>query len=104
MTTRTIIFTDEFTDCPGGRLRIHGDYSGEEFREKLLEPALAEFEHVVIDLDGVIGFPASFVDEAFGTLIDKYGADVVRSKLEFRCTDNPFALQSITEIISQHAA
>ena len=37
---KMIYFTKDFTDTPGGRYKRHGDYSGEQFREDILEPAL----------------------------------------------------------------
>ena len=104
MKTRTINFVKMFTDCPGGRLRIHGDFSGQQFREDILEPALESGDMIEINLDGVLGFPASFIDEAFGVLVDKFGLEKVRSQIKLLCSDNPFALQSISEIMDHHAA
>ena len=62
----------EFTTAPGGRYRKDGEKSGEEFRDELLLPAvlaaLEEGKTVTIDLDGVIGYGSSFLEEAFGGL------------------------------------
>ena len=104
MKTKTIQFTKEFTDCPGGRARIHGDFSGEQFREDVLEPALARYDRVILDLNGVFSFPASFVDEAFGVLVEKLGLDAVKKQLELKLEDNPIALKSINEAMAGHAA
>jgi hypothetical protein len=74
----------DFTNTPGGRLRTDSDYSGEEFRETILIPKLLEAKrnncYLVIDLDGLHGASASFLNEAFGELILKnprqYGSEM----------------------------
>ena len=60
---------EQFSRTPGGRYKIDGRFSGEEFREKLLEPAIATGQRVTVDFDGVLGLSASFLEEAFGGLI-----------------------------------
>ncbi|MCG8520865.1 MAG: STAS-like domain-containing protein [Pseudomonadales bacterium] len=60
----------EFTEFPGPRYRDLGPYSGEEFREKILVPAIKEHGgNITIDLDGTFGYGSSFLEEAFGGLI-----------------------------------
>ncbi|MBC2887294.1 DUF4325 domain-containing protein [Brucella intermedia] len=68
----------DFTLTPGARYKKHGDFSGEEFRTKLLAPALRR----VINADGVLNvvidtvkrsYLVSFLDEAFGGLIRDEG-------------------------------
>lgn len=62
----------EFTKFPGPRYSKLGSYSGEEFRDKYLIPAMAHgAEDLVVDLDGVFGFGSSFLEEAFGGLVRK---------------------------------
>jgi STAS-like domain of unknown function (DUF4325) len=102
MNTRTINFVEEFTDCPGGRKIIHGEWSGEEFREKFLKPALRDYEKVVINMDGAVGFPSSFIDEAFGLLAEELGYDKVVSKLEIRLSDDDMAFQEIQDVLRAH--
>jgi STAS-like domain of unknown function (DUF4325) len=97
-------FISIFTDCPGGRLEIHGDHSGQAFREKVLKPALLENDHVVLDLDGAVGFPSSFIDEVFGLLAQEIGYDKLKAKLEIRLTDDPLALKEIEECMLAHRA
>lgn len=69
----TIRVDRDFTRYPGPRYRKDGPFSGEEFRERLLEPALrkavAEREDLVVVLDGVAGYGSSFLDEAFAGLL-----------------------------------
>ncbi len=104
MSTRIINFATEFTDCPGGRARINGEYSGEEFRVDVLKPALEQSDRVVLNLNGVFSFPASFVDEAFGVLVEELGLDEVRRKLTIQFDDNPVAKKAIFEAMEGHAA
>ena len=104
MSTCIINFATDFTDCPGGRARINGDYSGEEFRVDVLKPALERADRVVLNLEGVFSFPASFVDEAFGVLVAELGLDLVKRKLMIRCEDNPIAKKAILEAMEGHAA
>jgi hypothetical protein len=102
MKIRRIEFAREFTDCPGGRFRKYGEFSGEEFRESLLLPALTENDRVIVQMDGVLGFPASFLDEAFGILTEKIGRDAIKNKLTIELTDNRVALAEIADCIEKH--
>lgn len=62
----------DFSPTPGARYRTDGPFSGEAFRTEVLTPrVLRAFESgtvVVVRLDGAIGFPSSFLEEAFGGL------------------------------------
>jgi hypothetical protein len=102
MTETQINFIEGFTDCPGGRLKIHGDYSGEEFRTAILKPALDRFDRVTLNLDGAVGFPSSFIDEVFGTLSREIGYDALQSKLIIILTDDPLALKEIHNCMLAH--
>jgi hypothetical protein len=62
-----------FSRSPAGRFRTDGPYSGERFRDELLWPALKGSENVEVDLQGVLSCGSSFLDEAFGGLVRKYG-------------------------------
>ena len=104
MTEKRINFIDEFTDCPGGRLEIHGEFSGQEFREKLLKPALQQFDRVVLNLNGAVGFPSSFIDEVFGILSHEVGYDRMKQQLVIDLTDDPLALREIEECMLAHRA
>ena len=62
----------QFSKFPGGRFRRFGNYSGEEFREDVLVPAidrLGSNEELIIDISDVMNFPPSFLDEAFAAII-----------------------------------
>lgn len=68
MTTVKVDIAKDFTQFPGGRYRTHGPGSGQEFREDRLAPAMNS-GFVEVELSGVYGYPASFLEEAFGGLI-----------------------------------
>lgn len=67
----------DFSKVPGGRFARLGPYSGEEFRKLHLVPALRAARkdngRVTVILDGAAGYPASFLEEAFGGLIREEG-------------------------------
>lgn len=59
----------DYSDTPAGRYRAEGPFSGERFREEVLLPALRSNEAVEVDLDGVLAFGSSFLEESFGGLV-----------------------------------
>lgn len=59
----------DFSRMPAGRYAKDGPYSGENFREKLLVPALKKEVIVRVVLDGARGYGSSFLEEAFGGII-----------------------------------
>ncbi|HEY5411968.1 MAG TPA: STAS-like domain-containing protein [Caulobacteraceae bacterium] len=67
-----LMVAKEFSPFLGGRYRRDGEFSGEEFRDDVLEPrartAIQKREPLRINFDGVAGMPTSFVEEAFGGL------------------------------------
>lgn len=69
MKTERISIAKDFSRYPAGRKRSDGPFSGEEFRERILLPALRHSDSVEIALDGVIGYGSSFLEEAFGGTI-----------------------------------
>jgi len=94
-----IIIAKDFTNTPGARYRTDGDWSGEQFLEEILQP---KFEKAVqnnglifIDLDGVYGYPSSFVSGSFGKLSIDKGAESVLKHLQFKSDENPIRLEQI---------
>lgn len=94
---KNIALVDDFTNAPGGRYRWQGDHSGEEFREDFLLPAFEEAQQVVIDLNGALGLPSSFLDEAFGELL-RQRSDLA-SRLRVIVKDNMAAQALLREIL-----
>jgi STAS-like domain of unknown function (DUF4325) len=69
MAVTEINLAEQFSRFPGGRFRSGGPYSGQEFREDYLQPALERQNSVCVSIDNVAGLPASFLEEAFGGLV-----------------------------------
>jgi hypothetical protein len=91
MRKHRISLVRDFSDAPGGRYRKQGAFSGEAFREDKIRPTLRDYESIEIDLDGALGFPASFLDEAFGKLVDLEGKEIF-NRIDLKLTDNEIAL------------
>ena len=71
---KTINIKEDFSASPIGRHFVDSNFSGEEFREKLLKPKLEELagrEKLIVDIREVEGYASSFLDEAFGGLVQK---------------------------------
>jgi hypothetical protein len=79
--TTTINIAEQYTRFPGGRYPTDGAGNGTSFRERYLVPVLQSGTDAEIVLDGVAGYPSSFLDEAFGGLVREHGylaEDVLR--------------------------
>ena len=63
----------DFSPFPGGRVRLDGPHSGEEFRDEYLFPALRDFSAVEVKIDDVFGYGSSFLEECFGGLVRHHG-------------------------------
>lgn len=69
-------FAEEFTKNPGLRFRKLSEFSGEEFREEVLEDFFKKDQRVIINVDGIeSSLGSSFLSEAFGNIAVKYGKD-----------------------------
>jgi hypothetical protein len=102
-----IKISQDFSQTPGPRSRDEGDFSGEDFLEKLLLP---KFEEVIenegkllINLDGTDGYATSFLESAFGGLSrlfkDKMSPDKILDKLSFVSIEEPYLIEEIKEYI-----
>jgi STAS-like domain of unknown function (DUF4325) len=112
MSDKIINIARDFTRYPGPRHVEDGPKSGEEFREAVLVPKLAEVERsgdkLVVTLDGATGYTSSFLDEAFGGLVrvKGYTSERLAKLLEVR-TGEPsqnFWKGRISEYISEALA
>jgi hypothetical protein len=66
------LYVKEFTKFPGARYKSLGPFSGEEFRDEKLIPAIEKNgKELVVNLDGVFGYGSSFLEEIFGGCIRK---------------------------------
>ncbi len=108
MDDKLIIRVRDFSITPGSRYKDEGDFSGEEFRERFLEPsfekALEIRKKILIDLDGTIGYGTSWLEEVFGGLARKYGIDKVIKLLDFKSDEEPYLIDDIKEYIKNAKA
>ncbi len=96
-----------FSRTPGARYPSEGPNSGEEFRERILAPmfreAIRNKQVLTVDLDGVVGYATSFLEEAFGGLVRTFGIKDVLAHLRVVGTDEPDLLDEVQDYISQAA-
>lgn len=96
----------DFSRIPGARYPIEGDFSGQEFRKKVLLPKLKEaikkHEALTVDLDGTAGLGTSFLEESFGGLIreDHIGYEDIKRTLRFVSIEEPDYIEEIMSYIN----
>lgn len=75
----------DFNPKPYGRFPKHGEGCGENYREKVLVPALHKYDKVHVNLTGYNRYGRSFLDEAFGGLIreSEFTGAQIHSKLSY---------------------
>lgn len=95
----TIVIASEFKDNPGARERADGPNSGQEFLEEILldrfNKAVENNYILLIDLDGVWGYPSSFISGSFGKLSMERGSEIVLKHLEFKSDMNPLRIEKV---------
>lgn len=83
----SINIADDFSPVLGGRWIALGQFSGELFYDKILEPLFKQVipteEKLHVYLDGTKGYGSSFLDQSFGELGRKYSIEKVSSKIVF---------------------
>lgn len=99
----TINICEDFNNLVGTRYRSQGNFSGEQFRDEILEPKYLNVresnEKLIINLDGGYGYTTSFLEEAFGGLARKYSSKEVLNVLSFISNDEPSLVGEIKEYI-----
>lgn len=78
-----INIASEFSKTPSGRYLEDGPSNGTLFREQFLLPVLNSDGKACIELEGAAGYPSSFLEEAFGGLVEKCGFSVDKIKATF---------------------
>lgn len=81
---------EDFSRVPAGRYHPKdGNRTGERFRNEFLKEFLkASDDKITIDLDGVVGYPSSFLEEAFGGLVrDGFSYEILKKRLEITTTE-----------------
>jgi hypothetical protein len=87
-----INIASDFGKTPGARYRYEGAFSGEAFLEDILRPKFIQAVEgnykILILLDGVLGYPSSFISGSFGKLSVDNGSSKVLKHLEFESKNN----------------
>ena len=95
----------DFTQTPGARYKKQGEFSGEDFRDRLLIPKFKEAQNegkkLLVDLDGCYGFLSSFIDEAFGGLTIEFGKQEVKKILSIKSNDESSLIELIDTVIDE---
>lgn len=98
-----ISIAKNFSKTPGPRFIKEGSFSAELFLQKVLEKKFTDTfdkdQKIIIDLDGTLGYGTSFLEETFGGLARKYGADKVSEKIEVISKEEPWLLDDIKSYI-----
>lgn len=74
----------DFSLTPGPRYTWQGEFSGQLFRDSFLIKYFSDpNDETIINIyiDGVEGYPPSFLEETFGGLVRKFGRDRVIKKI-----------------------
>jgi len=102
---KQINIAEEYTITPGARYKKDGAFSGEDFREKYLEPLFStgDKSKITIILDGTMGYATSFLEESFGGLVRKFGdkytnKDVIE-RFMFISDEEPACIDEIKQYI-----
>lgn len=101
----TINIAKEYTETPGARYISDGPYSGEDFRDNILESKYKECienkEKLVINFDGGYGYSTGFLEECFGGLVRKgYNGDEILEIMIFISEEEPDLVEDIIEYIT----
>lgn len=97
---RFISIAEDFSKTPGGRTIDSGDFSAELLLKNILIPQMEEAKKynatVVIDLDGTIGYAASFIDEVFSNPI--FSSKDNKIPVEIISKEEPSLIKEIVDI------
>lgn len=92
-----------FTPAPGPRRKAEGDFSGELFRESILEPAFKDSKEngrkIIINLDETLGYGTSFLEEVFGGLQRKYPKENILDYITIISKEEPYLIDDITQYV-----
>lgn len=90
----------DFSEIPGPREKVQGDFSAELFVETVLDPEFKKMDDdaglkMIINLDGTLGYGTSFLEEVFGGTARKKGVDFVRDRIEVVSEEEPWLKDEI---------
>lgn len=98
-----VINVKDFSKTPGTRHSSEGLFSGEEFRNKVLDDkfneAIKQHVKLVVNLDQTIGYGTSWLEEVFGGLARDSDKEKVKKTLEFISNEEPYLIDDINGYI-----
>ena len=103
----TISIARDFSVIPGARFPEEGDFSGRDFRNNVLCPALrkaiANNEVLTVVLDGTAGLGTSFLEESFGGLIrhDEFPLETLQRFINFVSNEDPDYITEINQYMKE---
>jgi hypothetical protein len=101
----SINISEDFTKTPGARYIREGNFSGEEFRQKILLPKYKECvsnnEKLEINFDGCYGYATSFLEEAFGGLVRELQVFNILNNIEIVSYDDLSIMELIEEYVKE---
>jgi len=94
----------DFSETPGPREKVQGDFSAEFFVETVLDPEFQKMDADVnlkmeINLDGTLGYGTSFLEEVFGGTTRNKGVDFVRDRIEVISEEEPWLKDEIKSYV-----
>lgn len=95
----------DFSRIPGARKPEEGNFSGQEFREKILFPkmqsAITSNVTLTVILDGTAGLGTSFLEESFGGLIriNKLSYDDIKAHLNIVSKEDEEYLEEVEDYL-----
>ncbi len=99
----TISIAKDFSLTPGPRVISEGPFSGQLFRQTILEPKYIEArkadKKITVDLDGTLGYGPSFLEEIFGGLARIYPENEVAETLKIISHEEEYLVEEIKEYI-----
>lgn len=100
---KTLNVASDFCKTPGGRYKTDGPYSGELFREKLIDLINDKsIDKIIVNFDGLETSGSSFLEEAFGGLIRQgISRETIKNKLFFECDDDLTIIPLINQYIEE---
>jgi len=82
--SKIILKIEDFSEFPGGRYRTDGDFSGEQYREDIINPIINEYDKIEIDFQNAFVLIPSFLDESIGHYVEQLGLEKFEEKFSFR--------------------
>lgn len=105
------IVVRDFSETPGPREKVQGDFSAELFVETVLNPEFERMDNdpslkMEINLDGTLGYGTSFLEEVFGGTARARGVDFVRNRIEVISEEEPWLkdeIKSYVDDVEKHS-